>query len=221
MTSQAIDKVDSFFANYPMRTYPKGQILVFADEEPSHIFFLLSGRVRVYDISYRGDEVIVNLFQPPAFFPMSWAINKTHNGFFYSAETQVVVRAAPPGPVMEFVKKNPDVMFDLLSRVYYGMDGLFGRVVQLMSGTARSRLAYELIIETWRFGQKIPTGEHLLDVSEADLAARSGMSRETVSREFSKLAREYIVQGSREGILIKNLEALRKIAGTSSLQNID
>lgn len=216
MASQAQDKIDNFFANYPQRTYPKGQILVFADEEPSHIFYLLSGRVRVYDISYRGDEVIVNLFQPPAFFPMSWAINKTHNGFFYSAETQVVVRVAPPGPVMDFVKKHPDVLLDLLSRVYHGVDGLLGRVVQLMAGTARSRLAYELIIETWRFGRQLPTGEHLLDVSEADLAARSGMSRETVSREFSKLSREFIVQGSRDGILIKDLETLREIAGTSS-----
>lgn len=208
MVAPVVDKIDKFFASYPLRTYPKGQILVFADEAPSHIFYILSGRVRKYDISYRGDEVIVNVFKNPAFLPMSWAINHTHNGYFYSAETMVQVRAAPPSEVVHFIQENPDVMYDLLSRVYKGSEGLLGRMVQLMAGTARTRLIYELVIEARRFGAKRPDGSYVIDVSEADIAARSGMSRETVSREFSKLAREQLVHGSREGIVVRNLDAL-------------
>ena len=213
MVTPVVDKLDKFFSAYPLRTYPKGQILVFADEAPSHIFYILSGRVRKYDISYRGDEVIVNVFKHPAFLPMSWAINHSPNGYFYSAETMVQVRAAPPSEVVHFIQENPDIMYDLLSRVYKGSEGLLGRMVQLMSGTAHTRLIYELIIEARRFGTKLPEGGWLLDVSEADLAARSGMSRETVSREFSKLARENLVHGSREGIVVDDLEVLTRKLG--------
>lgn len=208
MALPVVDKLDTFFATYPLRTYPKGQILVFANEAPSHIFYVISGRVRKYDISYRGDEVIVNIFQHPSFFPMSWAINQTKNSYFYATETLVQVRVASPGDVIKFVKENPDVMYDLLSRLYKGTEGLLGRVVQLMAGTARSRLVYELIIEAKRFGKRLPDGSYVLDVTEADLAARSGMSRETVSREFSKLAKESLVHGGREGIIIHDLELL-------------
>lgn len=214
MNSHVAAKIESFFASYPLRTYPKGQILVFAREEPSHIFYLISGRVRMYDISYRGDEVVVNIFQAPSFFPMSWGLNKTPNWFFFSAETAAQVRVAPPSDVVTFIKKNPDVMLDLLTRLYSGVDSLLGRMVQLMAGSARHRLIYELIIEARRFGENQPDGSYHLSVSEADLAARSGMSRETVSREFSKLTKELVVRGGREGIVIFDLNKLEQILGS-------
>lgn len=216
MASTVVDQLDTFFSAFPMRTYPKGHILVFANEDPLHVFYVTSGRVRKYDISYRGDEVIVSVFQNPAIFPMAWVLNRTHNGYFYAAETMVQVRVAPPDDVYRFVKDNPDVMLDLLSRVYLNNEGLLGRVVQLMTGTARTRLVYELVIATQWFGKKLSKGSFELDLTEADLAARSGMSRETVSREFSKLARESLVQGGRKGIIIYDLGALVIILGQES-----
>lgn len=208
MASMVTDKLDSFFAGFPLRTYPKGQILVFAGETPTYIYYMVSGRVRKYDITYRGYEIIVNVFKNPAFFPMSWALNGTKNKYFYAAETAVQVRVAPPEDVLRFLRDNPDVLFDLLSRLYKGTEGLLGRIVQLMAGTARTRLVYELVIETRRFGTMQADGSYRIDISEADLAARSGMSRETVSREFSKLAREGLVRGGRDGIFVCDLTTL-------------
>ena len=214
MASMVVDKLDHFFATYPLRSYPKGQILVFANEAPAHIFYMVSGRVRKYDITYRGYEVIVNVFTHPAFFPMAWALNKTKNHYFYAAETAVQVRVAPHHAVLHFLERNPDVLFDLLERLYKNNEGLLGRVVQLMTGSARTRLIYELVLETRRFGVMQTDGEYRLDLSEADLAARSGMSRETISREFSKLAREGLVQGVRHGIMINDLGALASKLGS-------
>jgi CRP-like cAMP-binding protein len=208
MASKVVDKLDRFFAAYPLRTYPKGQILVFANEAPSHIFYVVSGRVRKYDITYRGYEVIVNVFKHPAFFPMAWALNRTKNKYFYAAETVVQVRVAPPDDVVRFLQSNVDVLMVLVARLYQNNEGLLGRVVQLMSGSARTRLIYELVIEARRFGELLSTGEYRLDLSEADLAARSGMSRETVSREFSKLAREGLVRGTRQGMIVNDLGGL-------------
>jgi CRP-like cAMP-binding protein len=207
------DKIDRFFSNYPRHAYPKGQILVFAGEDPGHIFYLAKGRVRKYDVSYRGDEVVVNLFKPPAFFPMSWALNGTHNEYFYKTELDTVLHTAPAEDALAFVRANPDVLLDLLSRVYRGMDGLLGKMVHLMSGTAKSRLVYELIIESRRFGKKQPDGTYVLSTSEVDFAARSGLSRETVSREIGKLKQEGLVARTKDGVIIKNLQALEQSLG--------
>ena len=46
-------------------------------------------------------------------------------------------------------------MYDGLSRLYTGMEGLLGRIVQLMSGGARSRLLYELAVKCRRFGGRM------------------------------------------------------------------
>lgn len=207
-------KIEDYLSKYPLRSYPKGQILVFGDESPEHIFHIVSGRVRKYDISYRGDEVTVNVFHPPAFFPMSWAINRTPNKYFYKTEVPTELHIIPADDALEFIKANPDVMLDLLSRVYKGMDGLLGRVVQLMSGTAKSRLLYELIVECRRFGTNDAGSSYSISASEVDIAARSGLSRETVSREIQKLkAADLIVVGP-QGLRINNLSALQDMLGS-------
>jgi CRP/FNR family transcriptional regulator, cyclic AMP receptor protein len=213
MSPDIADKVHEHFSSYPRREYPKGQILVFADESPDHIFYIVEGRVRKYDVSYRGDEVIINMFKPPAFFPMSWAVNRTPNSYFYKTETPVVLHAVPTDDALAFLKENPDVMLDLLSRLYRGLEGMYGRLVHLMSGTARSRLVYELIIECRRFGAEQPDGGYLLKINELDLAARSGLSRETVSREMSKLKDKKWVNITKSGIVVHDIAKLQGSLG--------
>lgn len=214
MDAQVAAKIDQFFDTYPKRSYPKGHILVFADESPEHIYHLITGKVRKYDVSYRGDEVIVNVFKPPAFFPMSWALNRTPNKYFYKTEEPTELHVVPADEALAFLTANPDVMLDLLRRLYIGMDGLLGRVVHLMSGTARTRLLYELIIECQRFGKKQPDGSYSLSTSEGDIAARSGLSRETISREIHKLKDKELIVIERNGITVKDLAALKKLHGS-------
>jgi CRP-like cAMP-binding protein len=208
MPSEISAKVNRHFSQFPLRKYPKGQILVFANENPEHIFYIVKGRVRKYDVSYKGDEVIINVFQPPSFFPMSWAINRTPNQFFYKTETEVEMHVVPAEDALRFLKDNPDVAFDLLSRVYRGLEGLYGRLVHLMSGTAKSRLLYELIVDSKRFGHKQPDGSFALQATEVDLAARTGLSRETISREMKKLKSKGWVTITKEGIVIADIKPL-------------
>lgn len=213
MNADVSDKISKFFTTYPRRTYPAGHIVVFADESPEHVFYIESGKVRKYDTSYKGDEVIVNVFKPPAFFPMSWAINRADNHFFYKTEEPTVLYVAPPEDTMRFLQRNPDVMLDLLSRVYHGLEGLLGRMVHLMSGTAKSRLMYELIIECRRFGVEQDGGCVLVRAGEQDIAARTGLSRETVSREMKKLKECGLVVMNKQGITVTDLDALERAIG--------
>jgi CRP-like cAMP-binding protein len=214
MTSIA-DKVDAYFSKYPKRSYPKGQILVFADESPECIFYIVKGRVRKYDVSHKGDEVVVNLFKPPAFFPMSWAINRTPNNYFYNTEMPTEVHVVPADDALQFLKDNPEVTLDLLSRIYRGMDGLLGRLVHLMSGSAKSRLLYELLIECRRFGNKNDDNSYTLDITEVDLAARSGLTRETISREMKQMKADGLVSINPKGIIVKDLKILEQKAGAA------
>lgn len=200
-------KIESFFAEYPQRHHRQGQILIQAHDNPTHVFHLIEGRVKQYDISYRGDEVVLNEFKPPAFFPMSYAINKTPNIYFYEAETDVVLRQAPNDEAVHFLKTNPDVLYNLLSRVYRGADGLLGRIAHLMAGSARSRILYELLIEGRRFGE--PRGKGVaLHVTESDIGAHAGLARETVSREIHKLKEEGLISIVKKEIWINDLDQL-------------
>ena len=212
MTTAVQEKIVGFFSAYPLKHGDAGQTLISPHEEPAGIFFLLEGRVKQYDISARGDEVVLNVFKPPAFFPMSYAINRSPNVYFYQAETPVDFRQAPHDAVVKFVKDNPDVLFDLLGRVYQGLDGILGRLAHLMGGSARSRVLYELLIESRRFGT--PRGKGVaIYLNESDLAARAGLARETVSREIHKLKDEGLISIIKNEIWINDIDRLSASVG--------
>jgi CRP-like cAMP-binding protein len=203
-------KIENFFSRHKVREYDKGQILIFGGDEPAGIFYLTKGRVKQYDLSQRGNEVIVNVFKPPAFFPMSWAINQTANNYFFEADTKVKTYLCPVKEAVDFIKANPDVMYDLLSRVYRGTDGLLGRVSQLMAGSAKSRLLFELILETKRFGQQDQRGNYTISMNENELGRLAGLTRETVSREMHALVKTGLIKIERNQIMINNLQLLEK-----------
>jgi CRP-like cAMP-binding protein len=190
MDAKIADKVDTFFDSYRLRKYAKGQVLILNGDAPEYVYHLLSGRVKQYDVSYRGDEVILNTFQPPAFFPMSLAINQLPNPYTYEAETDVELRQAPAKDVVVFIKENPDVLFDLLTRVYRGTDGMLARMSHLMASSAKGRLMFEILLSCRRYGEENTDGSYTLIMNEKELAARAGLSRETVSREMHKLIEE-------------------------------
>ncbi|MCL4357300.1 Crp/Fnr family transcriptional regulator [Patescibacteria group bacterium] len=203
-------KVREYFSQFPTRVYPKGQILIFADEDPEHVYYLTKGRVVKYDNAYNGDEVIVNVFKPGAFFPMSWALNRVPNRFFYRTDSESELHVVPAAAALQFLSENSDVALDLLERVYRGTEGVLQRMVQLMKGTAKSRLMLELMIEAKRFGEVEDGGSLKIHISEQDLAARSGMSRETVNREMRKLKASSIVNIKGGSIIIKDVNLLEQ-----------
>jgi len=203
-------KIEAFFADYRLRKYAKGQVLMLNGDTPDDVFYLVEGQVKVYDVTYKGDEIILNVFKPPAFFPMSLAIHKGENSYIYEAETDVQLRQAPADKVVAFVKENPDVMFDLLSRVYRGTDGLLGRMAHLMASSAKRRLMYELLVSARRFGKQATDDSCTVPFNEKEIGARAGLTRETVSREMAKLKKENLVTVRAKDTVIHNLAVLEK-----------
>ena len=212
MAPEVERKIEAFFADYRLTSFDKGYVLIHAGDEPAGIFHLVTGQVRQYDISDQGDKAVVNIFRPPAFFPMSWAVNKTPNQYFFETATAVKLKIASPEDTVRFLKKNPDVTFDLLRRVYLGTDVLLRRLAHLMGGSARTRILYELLLEGRQFGKIQPDGEYIIPMKVNELAVRTGLSRETVSREIAKI-KKLGVEVKPGSIKVKNLKILEEELG--------
>lgn len=209
MDPKIAKKIDKFFTQFKRKVYKKGEILVRAGDDLFGIFYLKNGHVKQYSISKKGDELVVNVFKPIAFFPMSWAINNTRNRFFYEAMTDLELWIAPKEETIEFIKTNPDILFNLISRVYSGVDGILIRMTYLMSGNAYPRLIIELVIRARRFGKK-NIKEIKIKISEKDLAAESGLSRETISRGMKILKQKKFVTFEKNTLTITNIGKLEE-----------
>lgn len=183
MTEPAVaQKIREFFSQYPSRMYRKGDVLIDSGEEQKRIYYLESGHVRQYMNTQEGEEIVFNMYKSGAFFPMAWVNDTFVNTHSFQAMDDVFVRIAPYESVLVFVKQQPDILFDLLKRVYRGLEGLLSQIEQLMTGNASDRIKNTLAILEKR---------HIkLKLTHQDFAALTGLTRETVSREIKKLQKQ-------------------------------
>lgn len=209
MNESIKNKLVRFFCDYKAKEFKRNEIIIQPYDQPKGIYFIEKGNVKMYFISKDGNEIILNTFKPFAFFPMSWALNNDENKYFFEPTSPTIIRIAPKDEVIEFVKSNPDIILDLLKRVYKGTDGLLTRSAYLMTGNAHSRLITELIIESKRFGKK-NGNEIQINTSEKELASKTGLSRETISREIKKLKDKNLIYYEKKALTIQDLHKLEQ-----------
>ncbi len=149
------------------------------------------------------------MFKEGAFFPMSWAISNIHNVYYFEAMTTCIAYKSSKEQVVTFVKEEPDILFDLLTRVYSGIEGLWTHITHLSVGNARTKLLFAIIILSKRFGTKEKDGRELsFKFTEKDLAEYAGLYRETVSRELQFLKKDGLVIHNHSTFTIPNLQKL-------------
>jgi len=211
MDSEIVKKLDLFFSQYPLQEFKKGNIIIQAGEEPAGIFYIQSGIIRGYWISSEGTEITLNMYKPHTFLPMSWAISGVKNNNFYEAMTDVLTKRAPKEAVLSFLKKEPDVMFDLLRRIYTGMEGLWMHFKSVTTGNSYTKLIASLVILAKRFGKEEKGNIVIhLKMSARDVANYAGISRETASRELQKLKREQLVSFEKGTILVHDIHKMEE-----------
>lgn len=213
MNPDIVKKLDTFFSKYPLVVFKKGAVLFDAAQQPSGIFYITSGIVRRYWISENGNEITLNLYKPRAFLPMSWAISDIPNLHIYDALTEVKARKVPKKDVLLFLQNEPDIVYDLLRRVYIGMEGLWQHIELIASGNSSVKLAALLFILAKRFGEKKDEKEvHIaIHLGQQEIANYAGMSRETTSREFQKLKKQGIASFQKGIIVIENMKKLEDL----------
>lgn len=205
-------KISDFFKQYTQVTFQPSEIIIRAEENPSEIVLLQEGVVRQYSISPDGEELTVNLYKPVSFFPLMYIVNDMHNRYYFEALSEVKGWKAPKAKVIEFLKQHNDVMYELIQRLYKGMDALLLRMEHILIGNAQTKVIFTLLNAAYRFGKSDEVGVHLsLKMTHKDLSTMSGMARETFSREIKKLERKGLVKVDGHMITLTNIEALQEV----------
>lgn len=217
MDKSITKKLKLFFGKFPQMTFQKGELLIRTEENPQGIFYLSSGSIRQYALSESGEEITINLYKPVCFFPMTWAINSITNHYYFEAMTDSLVHMAPKIEVVQFIKQNPDVLYNLLKRILSGLDSLLLRMEYLMAGNAYKRLIIILLISAKRFGEKSlsPSGIKL-QMIQKEIANQAGISRETVCREMQKLKKKGLIHFVGNTIIIADMNKLEEEFGPTA-----
>lgn len=205
------NNLHSFFTQYQILTFKKGAIIIRAEDKPPGVFYVKTGYIKLYFLIAEGREIILNIFKPESFFPMTWALADIPNSYYFQSMTEVTVYRAPKEKVVEFITKNPEVLLDLTTRILVGLGGLLTDIGYFFSGNAYRRVLAAITLSAKRFGQKNKKGVVItLPLTHQDIANLSGLTRETVSVEMAKLGKKKITSYENHCLVISDLEGLEK-----------
>lgn len=197
------NKLRDFFSKHRNISFRKGQIIISPDKNIEGVYLLISGAVRCYSISAEGVELSINSYKPVSFFPMNWVLSGTRDRFFYDCLENSKAYLAPKEDFLKFFTANPDLAFDLLARIYKGLDGYMLRMETLLGASAYVRLLAQLVIQARRSGSE-------LRVPQRYLASETGLTRETITRQLKKLQQKKLVRYKGSTLLILDLPSLER-----------
>lgn len=183
--------LDKFLSSYTVRTYRKGEIIIFQGEAPRSAYVVREGVVKAYNLSVNGDEKPVGFYTAYDTFPGDWMYDKTPSAVYYyeAFSDEVSLCLVPRDDYVSFIKNNPGVMYRELQR--YVIDHLAKsmRLNALQHSRAGDKLIYTLHYLALSHGKEIAPKvvEINLNLTHQDFANLTGLTRETAATELNKL----------------------------------
>ena len=211
MNTDKTKAFETFYQQFTVRDYKKGELLIRADDEPQGIFCLTKGYVRQFTTSKAGIELTLHILKPVSYFPMVWAINGTPNVYCYEALTPVEAGRAPRNQVVDFIKDKPSIIFALMSNLLEDYAETLTRVEHLVFSDAYRRVISILVYIAKHFGE--PVGKGMIvhhRFTQQDIATLVGIARETASNEMVKLVKKGLVKYVDHSMAFENIKLLEK-----------
>lgn len=198
------------------RRFPAGSTLFFENDDAHDALILLAGAVKVVVCALDGREVILDVLTEGALVGELSAIDGRPRSATAVALEPVEVLTVPCAGFVEFLHRYPQVMYQLLIGVAARLRNSDHRQLELGTGDALGRLCARLLEMADRYGHARSDGP--IDVrsplSQADLAAWTGLSREAVVKALRTLRELGWIQNRGPNITILRPEQVRERAIT-------
>lgn len=214
MINPSLDnKLILFFSKNRQTKLPKGSVIIHGDDEPTGVYLINKGFVKMSSINEDGSEIAVSIFKPNSFFPMTWAVADIENKYFYKALTDVELYKSNKHDFLAFLSSNTDILFDLTSRLLTGLDGIIQLTKNLLKTSSTKRVASLIKMLIKRFGVKNEAGETIIDIAltQQDISNFIGTSRETASIAIEKLKKQKIIDVKHKKIIVLDIDKLNEI----------
>lgn len=207
-----MDAAAEFFGGCTKLTYKRGEVVVRAGDPPSGVFYLKEGFVRQFVLSENGEMLVTHVFKPGSFFPMWWVLNNTANRYTFEAITPAILYRAPKAEVLHFVKKHPEVLLDLTSRILCGLAGVLTRMEMLVFEDAFDKTIKFLIYYAKNVGEKgSDQNSYSITITQREIAAWIGSTRETASLQVEELKRRGLIVYKNRKITVPDIKKLEEM----------
>lgn len=184
---------------------------VFLQGDPlENVYFIYSGKIKVYKSDINGREQIVAIMKKGEMFP--------HVGFFrkgdYPAFAEVlehsILIAVPISQFENVLIENPELCIKVFKVLGEKIIDLQDRLEEQILNNTYEQIIKLLVRLAQKHGRKLENNTIWLEAefTNRDLANMIGTTRETISRTLTKMKREELIELDNEGNMILDPEKL-------------
>ena len=215
---RAISKLHDFLSALPpegveafnrlsnVRRVAKGAPVYLKGDDPTEVYRVVSGRVRLCNVMYDGREVVTADFMQGDCFGEMGVIDGLPRVSDAVAMEDTELRVLSRSGFRRLLSDYPEVQSELLLTLCRRMRVLYA-VNEEVHLSPKLRLARALHRLSFSHGSR-DSDQVSVAVSQEELARMLSLSRQTVNRELSSLAREGLLKVSYGKVILLDLERL-------------
>ena len=223
MAEQPPDALHVFLKQYVIRTYKKGEIIIFQGEAPRTSYVVKSGVVKVYNLNSNGDEKPVGFHTKDDIFPAPWTFYKAPSALYYcEALTDAELYHVPRDDYLRFLKAHPIEMYAELEHSITDNLGNMMRLNALQHSRASDKLIYTLHYLALSQGRTISPQEVeiTLSLTHQDFANLTGLTRETAATELNKLKLLGVISYGKHSLYRVKIRELNRALNDQSVAEV-
>lgn len=193
--------------------FSRGQLL-FQHHDPADTLFLVEyGRVKVYRANSAGREQILHIIEDGQSVAEVAVLAMELFPASASALVETAAIMVPRRPLLDLVAGNAEAARAMIASQAKWVRHLVDLASGLLLDDIKARLARYLVLFADRRNVPVEDGGRIsLDIKKGIIAAQIGTAPETLSRNFSKLEEQNIIQREGREIIIRDAVALQALA---------
>jgi CRP-like cAMP-binding protein len=196
-----------------IREFDKGSMLFAEGDESDSLYTVMSGRVKVFKVTPRGTDVILEIFG--AGDPVGAVA--VYESRAYPASAMALEATSclliPRPAFFSLLETYPTMVRGLLVGLTHRLVELTNRLAELSGGRVEARLARFFLKLAGDMGQPRPNGTFIpLALSRQELADMIGTTIETSIRIMSRWGKQEIVRTEKDGFVVVDRAALEAVA---------
>ncbi len=182
---------------------------LFRQGDPATAFFIvIDGLVKLYRITPSGDETVIHVLQKGEGFAEAVAFTGNRYPATAEAVTDARVGRIPADHIIRCIRESPDIALAMIASTSQHLHHLVQQVEQLKAQSGVQRVA--------EFLASLSSAEQggcvsALPYDKILIAARLGLTPESLSRAFAKLRGIGVIVNASQ-VTIKDIAKLRSIA---------
>ncbi len=181
-----------------LKELARKEILFFEDDPGDHVYFLISGAIKLTRTHADGKEAVIHFVQPGELFAEILFFMKNRYPVTATALEKCIVLGLSTGGLQLLIREHTDFSMKLIGLLAGRLKYFVHRVEELANAGVRERFLSYLIRTAETKGNPFKLG-----VPKGELATLLGTTPETFSRMLRQLQEEGIIESNGKQITLK------------------